>query len=75
MFPHPMPTVNARSPCHSQPVTAQASSNTLDLRFVPDGTPFPNAPRDSASEVPTDYEPPHFYTAAMQSTNVELTCE
>lgn len=51
----------------------EASSNVLDLRFVPDDTPLPHAPRDAATDVPPDYAPPHFYTAALQSSNVELT--
>ena len=29
--------------------------------------------RDSATEVPPDYAPPHFQTAALQHTNVKLT--
>jgi hypothetical protein len=32
----------------------EGSSNVFDLRFVPDGTEFPAAPRDVASDVPDD---------------------
>lgn len=53
----------------------EASSNTMDLRFVPDDVTFTATPRDSADGVPDDYEPPKFFTAALQSSNVELTCE
>jgi hypothetical protein len=63
------------APAPSPPHPLQATSNTMDLRFVPEGTAFPNAPRDAAEAVPDDYAPPRFYTAALQSSHVELTCE
>jgi hypothetical protein len=54
-------------------VLVQSSSNIMDLRFVPDDVTFPNAPRDSASKVPDDYEPPRFSVNALQLTKVDLT--
>jgi len=51
----------------------EATSNVLDLRFVPEDAAFTNAPRDTATSVPADYEPPQFATAALQSSHVELT--
>ena len=51
----------------------EASSNTFDLRFIPDEVDVVNAPRDTATSVPEDYTPPAFVTKALQSTEVELT--
>ena len=51
----------------------EASSNIFDLRFIPDETQVPRVLRDEATDVPADYEPPKFYTAALQSSHVELT--
>jgi hypothetical protein len=52
----------------------EASSNVLDLRFIPDGTAFTHtAPRESATSVPRDYAPPVYVTRALQSSKVELT--
>lgn len=51
----------------------EASSNTLDLRFIPDSEKFTAKPRDSAAEVPDDYAAQEFATSALQSSNVQLT--
>ena len=53
--------------------SVQSTSNEFDLRFIPDDTMFARAPRDSATAVPDDYEPPAFYTAALQTSRVDLT--
>ena len=52
----------------------ERSSNMLDLRYVADSyfDKLADEPRDSAEEVPPDYEAPVFATAALQQTNVEL---
>ena len=51
----------------------EASSNVMDLRFVPDGTTFARAPTDVSTLVPGDYEAPQFATQALQSSRVELS--
>ncbi|CAM6082843.1 unnamed protein product [Calypogeia fissa] len=51
----------------------ERTSNTLDLRFIPDAMEFKREPRDSASEVPVDYKPIEFETRALQHSNVKLT--
>lgn len=50
------------------------SANTIDLRFIPDEfKPTHAEPRDTADDVPTNYEPPEFYTKALQASKVELS--
>ncbi|DBA79259.1 TPA: hypothetical protein ACH3X1_009072 [Trebouxia sp. C0004] len=50
------------------------SACKLDMRFVPDEQSFLRRQvRDKAEEVPPDYAPPDFTTAALQHTNVKLT--
>ncbi|DBA93140.1 TPA: hypothetical protein ACH3X2_003452 [Trebouxia sp. C0005] len=50
------------------------SACKLDMRFVPDEQSFVKRQvRDTAEEVPPDYAPPDFTTAALQHTNVKLT--
>ncbi|RDA89436.1 hypothetical protein CP532_6143 [Ophiocordyceps camponoti-leonardi (nom. inval.)] len=51
----------------------QASSNFIDLRFVPDDVTFDDEPRDQCSEVPDSYKPVEFVTNALQSSKVKLT--
>ncbi|RDA93995.1 hypothetical protein CP533_5005 [Ophiocordyceps camponoti-saundersi (nom. inval.)] len=51
----------------------QASSNFIDLRFVPDDVVFDDEPRDQCSEVPDSYKPVEFVTNALQSSKVKLT--
>lgn len=51
----------------------QASSNFIDLRFVPDDVTFDDEPRDSCDKVPESYKPIEFVTNALQSSKVKLT--
>ncbi|KAL7948588.1 hypothetical protein V8C42DRAFT_314895 [Trichoderma barbatum] len=51
----------------------QASSNFIDLRFVPDGVTFDDEPRDQCDKVPESYKPIEFVTNALQSSKVKLT--
>lgn len=49
------------------------SANFFDLRFVPDGTEFDDAPRDACTSVPAGYGPTEFVTDALQHSKVKLT--
>lgn len=51
----------------------ERTSNTLDLRFIPEDMVFSNDPRDVAKEVPSDYQAPSFETRALQHSRVKLT--
>ncbi|EPE06753.1 pre-rrna-processing protein esf1 [Ophiostoma piceae UAMH 11346] len=52
----------------------QASSNFIDLRFIPDETSFDeDEPRDECTEVPVNYKPVDFVTRALQHSKVKLT--
>ncbi|KAL3700748.1 hypothetical protein R1sor_018770 [Riccia sorocarpa] len=51
----------------------EKTSNTLDLRFIPDDMRFTREPRDSAEDIPSDYKPVEFETKALQHSNVKLT--
>eukprot|EP01147_Barroeca_monosierra_P004477 gene4477-6722_t len=52
----------------------EATSNLLDLRFVPDDVTFEEDPIDSASSVASDtYEPLEYTTPALQNSKVRLT--
>jgi len=51
----------------------QASSNFVDLRFVPDEVTFDDEPRDACTSVPTGYKPVDFVTDALQHSKVKLT--
>ncbi|KAM0253338.1 hypothetical protein ACHAQJ_007288 [Trichoderma viride] len=51
----------------------QASSNFIDLRFVPDEVTFDDEPRDQCDKVPESYKPIEFVTNALQSSKVKLT--
>ncbi|KPM35452.1 Pre-rRNA-processing protein esf1 [Neonectria ditissima] len=51
----------------------QASSNFLDLRFVPDDVTFDDEPRDECDKTPDSYKPIDFVTNALQSSKVKLT--
>ncbi|BFI25859.1 hypothetical protein AXG93_3911s1590 [Marchantia polymorpha subsp. ruderalis] len=51
----------------------EKTSNTLDLRFIPDDMQFAREPKDSASDIPGDYKPVEFETKALQHSNVKLT--
>ncbi|EHA49506.1 hypothetical protein MGG_00053 [Pyricularia oryzae 70-15] len=50
-----------------------ASSNFLDLRFVPDDVTFDDQPRDECTGVPAGYRPVEFVTDALQHSKVKLT--
>jgi len=52
----------------------ERSSNVLDLRYVHDTffAKLTKAPRETARDVPADYEPPEFATSALQQTKVDL---
>jgi hypothetical protein len=55
-------------------VEFEASSNVLDLRFIPDATTFDDdIVRDSATSMPTTYAAPVFTTSALQMSKVQLT--
>ncbi|PHH71478.1 hypothetical protein CDD80_5244 [Ophiocordyceps camponoti-rufipedis] len=51
----------------------QASSNFIDLRFIPDEVTFEDEPRDQCTKVPDSYRPVDFVTNALQSSKVKLT--
>ncbi|XP_024401095.1 pre-rRNA-processing protein esf1 [Physcomitrium patens] len=52
----------------------ERTSNTLDLRFIPDDMKFVREPRDVAKEVPQEgYKAPEFETRALQHSTVKLT--
>lgn len=52
----------------------QASSNFIDLRFIPDDVTFDeDEPRDECTEVPSNYKPVDFVTEALQHSKVKLT--
>lgn len=51
----------------------QASSNFIDLRFVPDEVTFDDEPRDQCEKMPESYKPIEFVTNALQSSKVKLT--
>lgn len=49
------------------------SGNIFDMRYIPDDVKFDREIRDSATEVPENYEPVDFSTTALDHTNVKLT--
>lgn len=52
----------------------QGSGNVLDLRFVPDDQSFGERRiRESANQIPLNYEAPDFYNKALQHTKVDLS--
>ncbi|RHY53606.1 hypothetical protein DYB34_003421, partial [Aphanomyces astaci] len=51
----------------------ETSSNTLDLRFVPNDVTFDNPPKEAATAVPDSYTPSIFATLALQNTELECT--
>ncbi|KAI0419255.1 hypothetical protein F5X98DRAFT_85247 [Xylaria grammica] len=50
-----------------------ASSNFVDLRFIPDDVTFDDQPRDESDSVASNYEPTEFVTDALQHSRVKLT--
>ena len=55
------------------PCYLSSSGVLMDLRFIPDDMEFDDAPKEKATEVPTDYEPRQFVASAMQQSSVKLT--
>ncbi|KAJ3053045.1 pre-rRNA-processing protein esf1 [Rhizophlyctis rosea] len=51
----------------------EKSANFFDLRYIPDGMEFEDAPSDEAYETPQAYQPVDFVTLALQHSNVKLT--
>ncbi|KAH9891449.1 hypothetical protein F4778DRAFT_335461 [Xylariomycetidae sp. FL2044] len=51
----------------------QASSNFIDLRFIPDDVTFDDEPRDECDSISADYKPTEFITDALQHSKVKLT--
>ncbi|KAI0451554.1 hypothetical protein F5B21DRAFT_375795 [Xylaria acuta] len=50
-----------------------ASSNFVDLRFVPDDVTFDDEPREECDSVVSNYQPTEFVTDALQHSRVKLT--
>ncbi|KAI1346806.1 hypothetical protein F5Y01DRAFT_296955 [Xylaria sp. FL0043] len=50
-----------------------ASSNFVDLRFVPDDVTFDDQPRDECDSAVSNYQPTEFVTDALQHSRVKLT--
>ncbi|KAI0869424.1 hypothetical protein GGS24DRAFT_478893 [Hypoxylon argillaceum] len=50
-----------------------ASSNFVDLRFIPDDVTFDDEPRDECDSVVANYQPTEFVTDALQHSRVKLT--
>ncbi|GJD07913.1 Pre-rRNA-processing protein esf1 [Galdieria sulphuraria] len=51
----------------------ESSGNVFDLRFIPDDVVFQDLPRDSAGQVPNNYEPKTFSTLPLQHTFAKLS--
>jgi len=54
-------------------VELEKSGNVLDLQFVPDEMRFERKPRDSASDVPSDYVPVALNVSALLHSRPQLT--
>uniref|UniRef100_A0ACC2J609 Uncharacterized protein n=1 Tax=Nemania bipapillata TaxID=110536 RepID=A0ACC2J609_9PEZI len=50
-----------------------ASSNFVDLRFIPDDVTFDDEPREECDSIVTNYQPTEFVTDALQHSRVKLT--
>ncbi|KAI2623684.1 hypothetical protein GGS21DRAFT_338055 [Xylaria nigripes] len=50
-----------------------ASSNFIDLRFVPDDVEFDDEPREECDSLVANYQPTEFVTDALQHSRVKLT--
>ena len=59
--------------CQCDNLEFEASSNQLDLSFVPDGFEIPTDPHEVCTEVPAEYKPPSFFMEALQSTKVRTS--
>ena len=51
----------------------ERSGIILDLRYIPDDVAFPQAPRDTATEMAINYKAPLFTNKAKSSSKVEFT--
>ena len=51
----------------------QASSNLIDLRFIPDDVTFDEEPKEVCDKVPDGYKAMDFITDALQHSKVKLT--
>ncbi|KAM5546862.1 pre-rRNA-processing protein esf1 [Rosa sericea] len=54
-------------------VEFERSSNTLDLRFIPDSLEIKHLPRDIATEVPSNYVGLDFQTRALQQSKIDIS--
>ncbi|KAI0393489.1 hypothetical protein F5Y17DRAFT_306402 [Xylariaceae sp. FL0594] len=50
-----------------------ASSNFVDMRFIPDDVTFDDEPREECDSVVPNYQPTEFVTDALQHSKVKLT--
>ncbi|KAI8945423.1 hypothetical protein F4801DRAFT_568324 [Xylaria longipes] len=50
-----------------------ASSNFVDLRFIPDDVTFDDEPREECDSLVSNYQPTEFVTDALQHSRVKLT--
>ncbi|KAI1122436.1 hypothetical protein F5Y10DRAFT_75210 [Nemania abortiva] len=50
-----------------------ASSNFVDLRFIPDDVTFDDEPREECNSIVANYQPTEFVTDALQHSRVKLT--
>ena len=62
---------------HCDATEYETSSNTLDLRFVPEDMVFHEHHELSStcSSIPSDYQPSDFVTTVLQQTEIKLTWE
>ena len=52
----------------------ERTQSFMDLRFVPDSlTEMPYPPRDTCTQMPTNYDPKFFFNSALQHSKVDLT--
>ncbi|KAJ1535449.1 pre-rRNA-processing protein esf1, partial [Cladochytrium tenue] len=54
-------------------VEFEKTSNTFNLKFIPNGMDFDEEPHDTATELPAKYDVLKFATKAIQHSKVELT--
>ncbi|KAL6220738.1 hypothetical protein ACLB2K_008494 [Fragaria x ananassa] len=54
-------------------VEFERSSNNLDLRFIPDSLEIKHPPRDTATEVPSNYVGLDFQTRALQQSKIDIS--
>ncbi|ANB12825.1 Esf1p [Sugiyamaella lignohabitans] len=51
----------------------ESTANFFDLRYIPEGMDFEDAPRDECTKIPSNYKPNNFVTDALQHSKVKLT--